>query len=100
MTAVAAQQWCETDGEQHHWPVDDYDREGPRGTRWFKEGVIKHHRRIDTILNSVLDAGLVLRRVLEPAADDASVAERPDLLATRRRPPILVVRADKPGESG
>lgn len=95
MTALAAQRWCDRGDGGSHWPVDDYAVEGPRSTTWFREGVVKHHRRIDTIVNSVIDAGLTLRRVLEPSADADVVLRRPDLASTRRRPPILVLRADR-----
>lgn len=59
--------------------VDNYAEEGRRNTTWFTDGVIKYHRRLSTILNAVLDAGLVLRRVLEPFPTTEDLAERPEL---------------------
>lgn len=98
MTALAAQQWCDRGDAASHWPVDDYAIEGPRSGAWPREGVVKYHRRVDTIVNSVIDAGLTLRRVVEPSAGPEVVLRRPDLASTRRRPPIMVLRADRPND--
>jgi ubiquinone/menaquinone biosynthesis C-methylase UbiE len=76
--------------------VDDYAAEGRRDTSWYRDGVVKYHRRISTIVNTVLDAGLVIRRVDEPVPTEASRRERPDLERHVRRPALLVVAADKP----
>jgi ubiquinone/menaquinone biosynthesis C-methylase UbiE len=76
--------------------VDHYAVEGRRDTIWYRDGVIKYHRRISTIINAAIDAGLVIRRVDEPIPTEASVSDRPDLERHRRRPAIFVIAADKP----
>jgi ubiquinone/menaquinone biosynthesis C-methylase UbiE len=74
-------------------PVGDYADEGPRLTHWFRESVVKHHRTTATILNTFIDAGLVIECVLEPAPTRAAIDHRPDLAVHRRRPPLLILRA-------
>ncbi len=84
------------DGGRLHWPVDRYRDEGERRTRWFVDGVVKYHRTIETYVNALLDAGLVLARLEEPEADPAALAEHPEWRDERRRPPFLLLAADRP----
>jgi len=97
-TALARQQWVrDADGTPLHWPVDGYRDEGPRSTRWFVDGVIKYHRTVETYVNALLDCGLRLRRLLEPEPIDMDAARRvPEVDLHRRRPPFLLLAAEKP----
>jgi len=87
-----------------HRPCDDcggrrvsgYSDEGPRSTSWFVEGVVKHHRTLATIITAVIEAGMVLTAVGEPAADEDAVREQPNLAHTRDWPPLLVLAASAP----
>ncbi len=89
--------WHENErGERIHWPVDNYSFEGERKHHWFVDGVIKHHRTVETYANTVLDAGFTLTRLLEPHVAPECEKSRPDLGITFRRPPILILRASKP----
>jgi SAM-dependent methyltransferase len=87
------------DGSRLHWPVDRYREEGVRRTRWFVEGVVKFHRTVETYVNGLLDAGLVLIRLEEPEADAGALAVRPEWADERRRPPFLLLAADRPAST-
>jgi SAM-dependent methyltransferase len=76
--------------------VDHYADEGKRDTSWFIDGVVKYHRRLSTILNSVIGAGLIVAGVVEPTPTVESLQERPDLARHRDRPTILMLSATKP----
>lgn len=78
------------------WGVDRYGDEGAREETWFVPGVRKVHRTLSTLLNGILDAGLVLERVLEPAPGEVWLREHPDRADERRRPVFLLVRARRP----
>ncbi len=78
--------------------VANYSMEGRRDTTWYVEGVIKYHRQVSTIVNAVIDAGFVLRRVLEPVPSPSALHERPDLERHRHHPRILVLAATAPGK--
>lgn len=85
------------DGTPLHWPVDRYRDEGERRTHWFVDGVIKYHRTIETYVNTLLQAGLTLSRLEEPEAESPELlAKRPFLFDERRRPPFLLIAADRP----
>jgi SAM-dependent methyltransferase len=98
MTAqVAPQDWV-TDhvGRRLFWALDDYADEGERRSRWFVDGVLKYHRRADTLVNGLLDAGFVLTRMCEPAPPVDAPGASPTLLDNRRRPPVLLLAARTP----
>jgi SAM-dependent methyltransferase len=95
-TAHGSADWHkDADGTVLHWPVDRYRDEGERRTRWFVDGVVKYHRTIETYVNGLLDAGLRLVRLEEPEADAALLAEKPEWRDERRRPPFLLLAADR-----
>lgn len=90
----------DANGAHRFWPVDDYSNEGARKQHWFVDGVIKYHRTIQTYVNTLLDVGYRMNRVLEPQAEEASLRRRPDFADAARRPPLLVIAASKPVGSG
>ncbi len=88
--------WClDAAGTRRHWAVDHYRDEGVRHTRWFVDDVIKYHRTVETYVNSLLDSGLAIARLLEPEGTPEFVRGRPELLDERRRPPFLLMAARK-----
>lgn len=97
-TASGTTSWqLGADGAPAHWPVDRYRDEGERRTNWLVDGVVKYHRTVETYVNTLLDAGLVLARLEEPEAEDAALlAEHPEWRQERRRPPFLLLAADRP----
>lgn len=96
-TALGGSQWQrDAEGRKLHWRVDRYGEEGPRQTRWFVDGVIKHHRTIETYVGTLIAAGLVLARLEEPGPVPEALISRPALEEERRRPPFLLLAADKP----
>ncbi|MEA2745398.1 MAG: hypothetical protein QOG25_3769 [Acetobacteraceae bacterium] len=85
------------DGTPVHWPVDRYRDEGERRTTWIVDGVLKYHRTIETYVNALLQAGLTLARLEEPEAESLPLlTKRPELQGERRRPPFLLLAADRP----
>jgi len=95
-TALAAQKWVRNDaGDRLFWPIDEYRAEGPRSTRWFVEGVIKYHRTVETYVNGLLEAGFRLLELREPAPVAEVSSRHPDLEIHRRRPPFLLLSAEK-----
>jgi len=88
----------DADGRPLHWPVDDYRTEGPRHTRWFIDDVVKYHRTVETYVNGILASGFSLRSLREPEPVDAeSPVQIPGLELARRRPPFLLIAADRLG---
>lgn len=83
-------------GRRTAWGVDRYADEGAREETWFVAGVRKVHRTFSTLVNGVLDAGLMLERVLEPMPSEQWLGDHPQFADERRRPMFLMLRARKP----
>ncbi|MEX0760854.1 MAG: class I SAM-dependent methyltransferase [Dehalococcoidia bacterium] len=93
-TARAAQQWCYgPEGERLHWPVDNYQQEGARHTRWMADDVIKYHRTVATYLNTLIESGFNITRVSEPAPSPEMLSRHPDWIDEDRRPMFLLMAA-------
>jgi SAM-dependent methyltransferase len=86
----------DADGRHSRWSIDDYAEEGPRHERWYVDGVRKVHRTLATLINGVVDAGLVVEHVIEPVPGAATLREHPDAIEERRRPMFFMLRASKP----
>lgn len=77
------------------WPVDGYAIEGRRVTDWLAKGVVKQHRMLGTTLNTLIDAGFTLRRVVEWNPTQEQVAAQPALAEERERPMMLLVATQR-----
>jgi SAM-dependent methyltransferase len=96
LTRATAEGWvCDAAGRPLYWAVDRYGEEGLREESWFVDGVQKYHRTLATLLNGLIEAGLKIERVLEPAPDAETVRRRPDWAHEGKRPFCLLVRARK-----
>lgn len=82
-------------GRVLHWPVDCYQEQGQRETRWFVEGVVKFHRTVETYVNTLLRSGFRLEHLAEPMPAEAALAARPGLQLECRRPPFLLLAATR-----
>ncbi|MEM9039416.1 MAG: hypothetical protein AAGD33_05920 [Actinomycetota bacterium] len=66
--------------------------EGPRVRRWFVDGVEKRHRTLAAYVNSIIDAGLALDRLVAWGPSAAEIEARPHLADDVDRPWFLVIR--------
>lgn len=83
-------------GRRIRWGLDRYADEGARDEAWFVPGVRKVHRMLATLINGLLDAELVVERVVEPIPSEKWLTSHPLARDERRRPMFLLVRARKP----
>jgi SAM-dependent methyltransferase len=83
----------EENGEKEHWLVDNYKLEGIRHTQWFVDGVIKYHRSVETYVNTLINNGFTIVRLLEPEATADAIRERPELREESRRPTFMMISA-------
>ena len=93
LTAPVRQGWT-TDAEgRHAWPINGYLDEGARTTDWLAPGVVKYHRTVATILNTLIQNGFAIAAVEEYGATLEQVAARPEWARERERPLFLLVSA-------
>ena len=99
-TAYGSQDWYYgPDGEILHFPVDNYYVEGPREAVFLGERVTKYHRTLTTYLDTLLENGFRLERVVEPQPP-ADMMELPGMRDELRRPMMLLVSAVKERPQG
>ncbi len=77
------------------WPIKNYRDEQQFLQTWFVEGVVKYHRTLQTYLNTLLETGFTLQKVLEPMPTDAQIEQQSRLAIHKTRSPLLVVKAAK-----
>ena len=87
--------WLTTDDGGRTWPVDHYAIEGPRVTDWLAKGVRKQHRTLSTTLNTLIDDGFAIRRVVEWSPTPEQLAAQPSLADELDRPMMALVAAEK-----
>jgi ubiquinone/menaquinone biosynthesis C-methylase UbiE len=80
-------------GEERNWSIDNYKFEGIRHTKWFTDDVIKYHRSVETYVNTLIDKGFALVRLLEPEATEDAIRERPELREESRCPTFMMISA-------
>ncbi len=81
--------------EKLYWAVDDYSTEGIRHKVWLNQNISKYHRTMSTILNTLTENNFNIKKVLEPSAGNIPEKIYPELVEQRRRPPFLIVKANK-----
>ncbi|MEX3743599.1 class I SAM-dependent methyltransferase [Lysinibacillus xylanilyticus] len=82
-------------GNRSHYAVDHYHDEGQREETWFVDGVVKYHRSVSTIINTLIAHGLMIEKILEPIPSDEAMQQLPSLKNELRRPSFLFIKARK-----
>jgi SAM-dependent methyltransferase len=93
VTAYPVGQYLDEKGEERHWAIDNYKLEGIRHTKWFTDDVIKYHRSVETYVNTLIDKGFNIVRLLEPEAAEDEIKKRPELREESRRPTFMLISA-------
>ncbi len=82
-------------GEKLFANVSNYSVDGERQSTWFVDGVKKYHRTFSTIVNTLVDAGFIIERFVEPVPDETTRAAHPEHLDLLHKPDFLLVKAGK-----
>ncbi len=77
------------------WPIDGYQDEGARVTDWLENRVIKQHRTLGTLVNTLIEAGFTLDRLDEWGPTPEQLEARPELADERERPLFVLVAATR-----
>lgn len=92
-TAPTNPAFVTTAGGGAAWPLDGYAAEGPRVTNWMADGVVKHHRRLDTYVRLLRDGGFSIADLEEWTPSAADLAVHPEWADEVHRPAFLLVGA-------
>lgn len=83
--------WHRTpDGEKLHVAVDHYFDEGPRHWTMMGLPLTNFHRTLATYLNTFLDVGFALERLIEPTVQPEMLSRYPDLDDELRVPNFII----------
>lgn len=94
-TAYGSQDWhYNENGEILHFPVDNYYVEGKREAVFLGTKMTKYHRTLTTYLDTLVQHGFQLQRVLEPEPVEKRLTDG-SLNNEMRRPMMLIISAFK-----
>lgn len=95
-TAQGKEEWIYNEkGEIQHWPVDYYFKEGIRKTKFLGEEVTKYHRTLTSYVNTLLETGFNIEKVIEPKLSSEMLAQIPQMEEELRRPMMLLIAVTK-----
>ncbi|WP_046173537.1 class I SAM-dependent methyltransferase [Domibacillus indicus] len=83
------------EGNRLHWALDNYQEEGMREQHWYIDGVIKYHRTLSTLVNTLITGGLAIEKMVEPQSIPAGLEQMPDVANEKRRPSFLIIQSKK-----
>ncbi len=86
-------------GNKIYVNLSNYGVEGERETTWFVDNLKKYHRMFSTIVNTLVDNGFSVERMIEPIPDDKILEKYPDQRDLFHKPDFLIVKAIKRKQS-
>jgi len=89
--------WIKTeDGNKSHWALDNYQEEGIRVHNWFvDDSVVIYHRTVATLINTLIEHGFSLDKIIEPQSTLAGIEKMPDLINESRSPSFIIIKSKK-----
>ncbi|TYS67714.1 class I SAM-dependent methyltransferase [Sutcliffiella horikoshii] len=88
--------WIKTDNNKSHWALDNYQEEGIRVHNWFVEDrVVIYHRTVATLINTLIEHGLSIDKIIEPQATLEGIKKMPDLINESRSPSFIIIQSKK-----
>lgn len=96
LSAPTVQEFETRENGDRFWPLNNYLVEGERMRHWFVDDVVKQHRTVASYVNCLIDARLVIDRLVEWGLSAEDVRMRPELADDVHRPWFLLLSATKP----
>ena len=75
--------------------ISNYSVDGERESTWFVERVKKYHRTFSTIINTLIEAGFQIDKLIEPVPTPEILKENPDYKDLLHKPDFLLIKATK-----
>lgn len=83
------------DNERIHYNLTTYALEGERKVTWIVDGVIKYHRTMSSIINSLSNAGFIIDKMLEPIPSKEIMDQYPSYKKYIHKPDFLLIKVKK-----
>lgn len=78
-----------------HYDLTDYRRDGERVISWIIDGVLKYHRCFSEIINSIIEEGFIIDRMLEPVPTKELIEKLPYYEKSMHKPNYLIMKVHK-----
>lgn len=91
-----ADRWTrDENGNKLYLNLANYGVEGERESVWFVDNVKKYHRTFSTIVNTLIEAGFMIEKMIEPLPTDKLLEEYPEYKDLFHKPDFLLIKAKK-----
>ena len=82
-------------GNKLYSNISNYSMNGERESVWFVDKVKKYHRTFSTIINTLIECGFVIERMIEPVPTKEMLDKYPEYCDLIHKPDFLLVKAKK-----
>lgn len=79
-------------GNKLYLNLKDYGVEGERESVWFVDNVKKYHRTFSTIINTLIEVGFSIEKMIEPLPTDELLEKHPDYKDLFHKPDFLLLK--------
>lgn len=78
-----------------HANISNYSIDGKRESRWFKDGIVKYHRTFASIVNTLIESGFTIEKIIEPIPSPEIMEQYPRYKDNIHKPDFLLITARK-----
>ena len=83
------------DGIKTAASIANYLEDGERTVSWMNQKIVKQHRSFSTMINSLVENGFAIEKVVEPAPTEEVLELAPDMYDEVHRPTAVIVKVRK-----
>lgn len=88
--------WTRDDsGNKLYFNLANYGVEGERESVWFVDNVKKYHRTFSTVINTLIEAGFSIEKMIEPLPTNELLEKYPDYKDLFHKPDFLLIKSTK-----
>ena len=82
-------------GEKLFANISNYSVDGERESTWFVDKIKKYHRTFSTIINTLIESGFQINKLIEPVPTPEALKEHPEYNDLLHKPDFLIIKAIK-----
>lgn len=75
--------------------ISKYSVDGERESTWFVDKVKKYHRTFSTIINTLIESGFQIKKLIEPVPSVETLKEHSEYNDLLHKPDFLLIKAQK-----
>lgn len=91
---TTGERWTlDENGKKIHVNLKNYCIERENESVWFVDNVKRYHRKFSTIVNTLVDGGFMIERMIEPHPSAKMIEEYPDYEDNLHKPDFLLIKA-------